>query len=102
IKETGKRQLIDLREHLTPKQRQKVAAYPDFIWQFAQYLKETYAREGIDIAVYADSRVQVNKHAFAPLVDPNVDLSREKWDPWRHHYWIMPSPWSSEKDEVIR
>jgi len=101
-KDTGERQLVDLREYLTPKQRQKVAAYPDFIWQFAQYLKASYAKEGKEIAVYADSRVRVNKHAFAPLVDPKVDLAQEKWNPLRHHDWIMPSPWSVQTDKVIQ
>ncbi|MCE2613904.1 HTTM domain-containing protein [Flavobacteriaceae bacterium D16] len=99
-KETGERQLVDQREYLTPKQRQKVAAYPDFIWQFAQYLKETYAKEGKEIAVYADSRVRVNKHDFAPLIDLNVDLAQEQWLPLQHHQWIMPSPWSAKGGEV--
>ena len=98
-KETNEKHLVDLRKYLTPKQRKKVAAYPDFIWQFAQHLKETYAREGKEIAVYADSRIRVNRHPLASLVDPNVDLAQEEWDHWRHHHWIMPAPWSSETDD---
>ncbi len=97
-KETNDKHLVDLRKYLTPKQRKKVAAYPDCIWQFAQYLKETYAKQGKDIAVYADSRVRVNRHPLASLVDPKVDLAQEEWDPWRHHHWIMPAPWSSKVD----
>ena len=77
-------------------------AYPDFIWQFAQHLKDINAKEGKEVAVFADSKVRVNQHAFAPLVDPKVDLANEKWDPWRHHQWIMPAPWSSEADETKR
>ncbi|MCX2718861.1 HTTM domain-containing protein [Lentiprolixibacter aurantiacus] len=101
-RETGERRPVNLHEHLNPKQRQKIAAYPDFIWQFAQHLEDIYAREGKEIAVYVESRVRVNNHAFAPLVDPNVDLAREKWDPWRHHNWILPAPWSSEVDQLIQ
>ena len=98
-KATGKAELVDLRKYLTPKQRQKIAAYPDFIWQFAQHLKSTYAEEGMKIAVYADSRVRVNRHPLASLVDPEVDLAQENWDHFRHHHWIMPAPWTSEVDD---
>jgi hypothetical protein len=101
-KKSGEKQLVDLRKYLTPKQRQKIASYPDFIWQFAQHLKAVYAKEGKEVAVFADSKVRVNQHPFAPLVDPKVDLTNEKWDPWRHHQWILPAPWSSDVDETKR
>ncbi len=93
-KQDGARFKVDLKEYLTKKQRQRIAAYPDFIWQFAQHLKKQYAEEGRDVAVYADSRIRVNDHPFAPLIDPKVDLAGEAWSPWKHHSWILPAPWS--------
>ncbi|MBT8312236.1 MAG: HTTM domain-containing protein [Flavobacteriaceae bacterium] len=96
-KQDGTRFKIDLKEYLNRKQQRRMAAYPDFVWQFAQHLKNQYAEAGRDVAVYADTRVRVNNHPFAPLIDPEVDLGREEWNPWEHHSWILPAPWSGDK-----
>ncbi|MEN8789141.1 MAG: HTTM domain-containing protein [Flavobacteriaceae bacterium] len=94
-KKDQKTEYINLRHYLTKKQRNKIAAYPDFIWQFAQHLKEKYTQQGIDIEVYADSRVSINGRPPSRLIDPKIDLSRVSWDPLRHHQWILPAPWES-------
>ena len=39
--ETKDTTLINLNDYLTKKQQRRVACYPDFIWQFAQYLKKS-------------------------------------------------------------
>lgn len=91
-KESGKRTSADLNQYLTLKQRQRVAAYPDFIWQFAQLLREDYKKAGQDVAVYAHSRISINGRPAAQFIDSSIDLASEKWDHLRHHEWILPSP----------
>ncbi len=90
-KDNGERIRIDPAEHLTPKQQRMVAAYPDFIWQFAQRLEESYQQQGIPVAVYADARVRINGRPPRPLIDPNVDLAAEAWKHFTHHSWLLPS-----------
>ena len=92
-KKSGENLPLDLSDYLTGKQRRRIAAYPDFIWQFAQYLRDIYAESGREVAVYADTQVRVNSHTFAPLIDPKTNLALEKWNPWKHHSWILPPPW---------
>lgn len=84
---------IQLSDHLTRNQQEKVMAYPDFMWQFAQYLKTHYAAQGRDVAVYARGQVKINKRPFHPFVNPETDLAAESWNPWSHHPWILPAPW---------
>jgi hypothetical protein len=91
-KETGRKDFVVLEEYLTKKQRQKVAAFPDFIWQFSQHLKKTYLEKGEDVAVYVNSRVRINGRPAVSFIDPQVDLASEPWDQFRHHEWINPSP----------
>ena len=91
-KETGSTQLIKLDDFLTRRQIRRVAAYPDFIWQFAQRLRQHYAAMGKDVAVYANGRVSINRKPAAPFIDPEVDLASEPWDHLRHHPWILPPP----------
>ena len=95
-KATGISEPVKPENYLTPRQYRKVLAYPDFIWQFAQYLKKSYARQGKDIAVYAAGNLRINRQPAAPFIDPEVDLAAEPWDHFRHHRWILPAPWELE------
>lgn len=92
-KATGASELIPLRNWLTPKQMRKVQSYPDFAWQFAQRLKKHYSAQGKDVAVYAHGSVRLNRREAAPLIDPKTDLAAQGWDHFRHHPWILPSPY---------
>ncbi|MBA3985552.1 MAG: HTTM domain-containing protein [Flavobacteriales bacterium] len=83
---------INIYTTLSKKQQNSIATKPDFMWQYAQRLKKQYAEEGIDVAVYFDSRVSVNRRPMQQFTNPNVDLAAEKWDPFRHHPWLMPAP----------
>ncbi len=92
-KESGKSEIIDLDDYLSKKQKRRIAAYPDFIWQFAQHLKKEYAEKGVPISVYAvNSRVRVNGRPSRAFIDPKVDLANAKWDYFWHNEWILPSP----------
>lgn len=91
-KETGKVNNINLNEYLTKKQRRKVACYPDFTWQFAQYIKNEFAKKGEDVQIFVKNRVKVNNGKYHEFIDPNVDLASEPWKHFEHHEWILPSP----------
>ncbi|MEP4948609.1 MAG: HTTM domain-containing protein, partial [Flavobacteriaceae bacterium] len=90
-KETDKVNFINLNDYLTKKQRRKVACYPDFAWQFAQYLKKDYAKKGEDIQVFVKNRVRVNGGKYHEFIDPKVDLASVTWKHFAHHEWIRPS-----------
>ncbi|MGX1931335.1 HTTM domain-containing protein [Flagellimonas sp. 2504JD4-2] len=90
-KQTNQGEYIDLDKYLTKKQRRKVATYPDFIWQFAQHLKEEYADKGEDIQVFVYGKVKVNKRKYQELIDPKVDLASVPWKHFAHNEWIRPS-----------
>ena len=61
------------------------------IWQFAQRLKQEYAREGKDIQVFVEAKVSVNGRPYERLIDPQVDIANEQWNYFAHHDWILPS-----------
>ncbi len=89
-KETNAITTVDLEEYLTKKQKRKVACYPDFAWQFAQYLKKEYQEKGENISVFVSSKAKVNKSDYSPLIDPKVDLAAVPWKHFSHNEWILP------------
>ncbi len=89
---TGVKSVYPVRGLITQKQLKMLSSHPDFIWQMAQKIKAIEATKGREVAVYARSRVSVNGRDYAPFIDPDVNLAAEPWDPWRHHSWILPSP----------
>lgn len=98
-KDTGERSVVNLNDYLSPKQMGSVQSKPDFMWQFAQKLKKTYAEEGKDIAVYVDAKVGINGRRLTQFTDPEVDIAATEWSQWEHEEWILPSPgYGSEED----
>ncbi|MGK0430603.1 MAG: hypothetical protein ACJARX_002281, partial [Psychroserpens sp.] len=90
-KKTNMVDRIKLDDYLTKKQIRSVSSKPDIMWQFAQRLKTIYAKKGMDVAVYVKAYVGVNGRPQKQLIDPNVDLASVKWNPFKHHDWILPS-----------
>ncbi len=90
-KENNESKMVNLDDYLTKKQKAKVASYPDFTWQFAQYLKKKHAEKGENIEVYVKSSVSVNGRPYRLFIDPKTDLADEPWQPYSHHKWILPS-----------
>ena len=89
-KETQKTTRIKLDDYLSKKQARRIAAYPDFIWQFAQHLKKEYAENGEDVSVFAlNSKVSINGKPYRAFIDPKVDLANETWSHFKHHEWIL-------------
>ncbi|MDE3742463.1 HTTM domain-containing protein [Maribacter polysaccharolyticus] len=96
---SGKTELVQLKDHLTRKQLRKVAAYPDFIWQFSHYLRQEYRSQGDSISVYAhNSQISINGKPYKPFINPAIDLANEKWDHFKHHDWILPSDLDDQRE----
>ena len=85
---------IKLNDYLTKKQQRSASTKPDVIWQFAQHLKQDFAKKGKTVKVYVKSYISVNGKPSKQLIDPKIDLANEEWHHFKHHDWILPS----EKD----
>ena len=95
-KETQKETTVKLNDYLTRKQKHGVASKPDFIWQFAQRLKQEYAEKGQDIEVYVNAYVSVNGRPRAQFINPEIDLAALEWNTFKHSEWILPSKLNSK------
>ena len=91
-KKTQEKSKYNIKEILTQKQQRTVGTKPDVIWQLAQRIKQIQAAKGIDVAVFADTKVSVNGGPYARLINDTIDLGSQKWTPLKHHFWILPSP----------
>ena len=88
--ETGKWFYVDNSDFLTAFQEKQMAVQPDFILQYAHYLKFHFEKDGHQkVAIYVDSRVSLNGRLSTPFVDPEVDLAQEK-ESFEHQKWILP------------
>ncbi|PZX53506.1 vitamin K-dependent gamma-carboxylase-like protein [Algoriphagus ratkowskyi] len=88
--ELGKIIEVDNEEFLTPQQEKMMATQPDMMLQYAHILKEHYEIAGFkNPEIYADTYVSLNGRIGKALIDPTVDLSKEK-ESFRPKHWILP------------
>ena len=88
---TNKAIPIKISNYLTTKQQRGASTKPDMIWQFAQHLKQDFAKKGKSVKVFVKAYVSVNGKPAKQLIDPKVDIANEEWYPFKHHDWILPS-----------
>ncbi|MEM9647516.1 MAG: HTTM domain-containing protein [Bacteroidota bacterium] len=94
-KESGKWFYVDNRDFLTPFQEKQMSFQPDFIVEYAHFLKGHFEKDGHkNLAVYVECFVALNGRLSQPYIDPNVDLTQER-DSFKHKTWILPF-----KDEI--
>lgn len=91
-KENGERHNYPYLPLLSSDQIKSVKSKPDFIWQMAQRIKKIEAEKGRDVSVFATCKVKINQGTYHTFIDPEVDLASEKWNHFKHHDWILPSP----------
>lgn len=91
-KDTGIREKYEHTALLGYKQQGAVKSKPDMMWQLAQRIKKLEQEKGRDVGVYFDSFLSINGSEYSRFIDPDVDLAAEKWYPFKHHEWILPSP----------
>lgn len=102
-KTNGGKTTVKLEAYLSEKQKRRVLAYPDFIWQFAQHLKKEHAQKGETVSVYLEnSKISINGKPYRAFIDPKVDLAGEPWSHFRHHEWILPSNMDISEKENTR
>lgn len=88
--ENGDSFKVNLDAYLTSKQKEKVVAYPDFMWQFAQHLKKEHAKKGEKVSVFVTSKISINGKPYKEFINPKIDMANADWDHFRHHEWILP------------
>ncbi|MBB3698780.1 HTTM domain-containing protein [Flammeovirga yaeyamensis] len=77
-------------DYLTPLQEKMMATQPDFILQYAKFLKEEFTKKGIESPkVFVDSYVSLNGRPSKRYIDPTVDLSQLS-DTFKPKSWILP------------
>ena len=98
-KTSGITKNVNLEDYLSKRQNRRIMGYPDFIWQFAHYLKKEYAQKGEAISVYlVNSKVRINGKPYRAFIDPKVDLANETWNHFEHHDWILsPKPLAKKR-----
>lgn len=88
---TGRLWYVSGSEYLLRHQDLEMSVTPDMILQFAHFLKNKFAQKGLDVAVYAETMTSYNGRMAKPLIDPNVDLTREQESFWPKT-WILAQP----------
>lgn len=88
---TKKTWRVNNRDYLNGRQARTMAKRPDMILQFAYYLAERWEQDkGIaNVEVRVRSRVSLNGREYAPMIDPEVDLTKQPWN-LKHANWILP------------
>ncbi len=88
--ETGREGAVRNSDFLNPHQEKQMAMQPDLILQYAHYLSDYYARQGMqDPGVRVEAWVTLNGRSAQLLIDPAADLT-EKIDLWTSKDWILP------------
>lgn len=89
---SGRVFVVHPEDALTAQQAAQMAIAPDMILDYAHHLAAQFAARGMPgVEVRADAFVAYNGRASARLIDPAVDLARER-DGLRPRPWILPAP----------
>jgi hypothetical protein len=89
---SGRVFLVHPEDALTVQQAKQMAFQPDMILDYAHHLAAEFAARGFpDVEVRADAFVAYNGRPSARLIDPTVDLARER-DGLAPKPWILPRP----------
>lgn len=88
--ETGRWFYVNNVDFLTPFQEKQMAFQPDFILEYAHFLKTHFEEDGHKkVQVYVDCQVSLNGRLSTIYIDPKVDLAQEK-ESFKHKNWIIP------------
>lgn len=85
---TGKRFYVNNADFLTPLQEKQMSFQPDFILQYAHYLRDHFTAQGHqNVKVYVESYVALNGRLSTTFIDPEVNLG-EINESFLPKYWI--------------
>ena len=89
-KQTKRWFYVNNSDFLTPFQEKQMSFQPDFILEYAHFLKEHFYRDGHrNISIYVESYVSLNGRPSQPFIDPSIDLTQEK-ESFKPKNWILP------------
>lgn len=81
---------VDNREFLTAFQEKQMAFQPDFMLEYAHFLRDVFEKRGLDDPkVFCTSYVALNGRLSKPYIDPRVDLSKQQ-ESFQPKHWILP------------
>ena len=87
---TGRTRMVSNEAHLSVLQEKMMATQADMMLQFAHYLRDYYARQGVtQPQIYADAYVSLNGRLGKAYIDPTVDLARQA-ESFASKPWILP------------
>lgn len=87
---SGEAFYVDNSDFLTALQEKQMATQPDFILEYAQFLKAHFEAQGHrNLEIYVDSYVAINGRRSQTYIDPKVNLL-ECADNFKHKNWILP------------
>ncbi|CAZ97005.1 HTTM domain-containing protein [Zobellia galactanivorans] len=89
-KDSGRWFYVDNSDFLTPFQEKQMSFQPDFILEYARYLKRHFEKDGHkNVQIFVDCRVALNGRLSTTYIDPKVDLAQER-ESFEHKSWIIP------------
>lgn len=93
--ESGRWFYVDNTDFITPFQEKQMAFQPDFILEYAHFLKNHFEKDGHkNVQVFVNCQVSLNGRLSAEFIDPTIDLAKQK-ESFLHKHWITPF-----KDEI--
>ncbi len=81
---------INIKYTLKEWQSEKVLVRPKLIWVLANKLKESYAKEGYDVTIFADVKATLNGREYQQFINPKIDITSVPYPFFRHASWIAP------------
>ena len=88
VKKTGQEFTVKPSRFLTRIQARQMSFQPDMIVQFAHYLHQYYLKNGLgNTEIRAECYASLNGRGSALLIDPTVDLAKEK-DGFQPKTWV--------------
>lgn len=87
---TGEQFYVDNSDFLTAFQEKQMATQPDFILEYAHYLRDHFESQSHEnLEIYVESYVALNGRRSQPYIDPTVNLAQKK-ETLKHKDWILP------------
>jgi vitamin K-dependent gamma-carboxylase len=88
----GRTWYVSPRKYLTARQERELSGQPDLVLQLAHHIQRDFQARGLtDARVRVEAIVSLNGRSAAPMIDPDVDLSRVE-DGLGKAHWILPEP----------
>lgn len=77
-------------DFLTSFQEKQMSTQPDFILEYAHFLKRHFTNQGHEnVQVFVESYIALNGRRSQLFIDPNVELTQFH-ESFRHKTWILP------------